>query len=53
MTNRSSTPKQRQKKLLEDCLVLLVSLVLTEPFQTERQQKMTGPLIKRIKKELS
>ena len=48
----SNTPRHRQRKLLEDCLVLLTSLVLTEPLTTPRQQKMFGDLIRQLNKEL-
>ena len=41
-----------KQRLLTDCLVLLVSLVLTEPRTTPRQQKMIGKLIGKLKKEL-
>lgn len=39
----------KKKRLLQDCLILLVSLVLTEPNTTPRQQKMIAALIKRLK----
>lgn len=50
MTRPTST---RQRKLLADCLILLVSLVLTEPNTTKRQQAMIAKLIGRLKKELA
>lgn len=46
----NSTPRC---KLIEDCLILLVSLVLTEPNTTKRQQAMIGRLIKRLQQEIT
>ena len=54
MTERSpSRSLRRKRKLLEDCLILLVALVLTEPHTTPRQRALVPGLIKRLKKELS
>lgn len=50
---RGAAKAKRTKKLLEDCFVLITSLVLTEPFTTENQQKKFPGLIKRLKAELS
>lgn len=54
MSERDATSKRskRQRKLMEDCFVLLVSLVLSEPHTTVRQRKMFGGLIDRLRKEL-
>lgn len=49
----SHPDKSRGKKLLEDCLILITSLVLTEPRTTPKQQAMMMKLIKRLQKELS
>lgn len=49
---RRDTPQQRKRRLLEDCLILIVSLVLTEPHTTPMQQKMIPKLIQRLRKEL-
>ena len=48
-----SSPDAEQRKLLADCLIILVSLVLTEPNTTKRQQAMISKLIARLKKELA
>lgn len=50
---RDSRTSTAQRKLLADCLILLVSLVLTDPNTTKRQQAMIGKLIKRLKKEIA
>lgn len=51
--DRSPTPHGRQVKILERCLILLTSLVLTDPLKTPQQQREIGRLIKRLKEELS
>lgn len=38
-----------EKALLQDMLILLVSLVLSESAMSAGQDKMIGPLIKRLK----
>ena len=50
---RKGTAKvERVKKLLEDCMVLCVALVLTEPHTTPKQRALVPKLIKRLKAEL-
>lgn len=44
--------EKRIKKLLEDCMILCVALVLTEPHTTPRQRKMIPGLIKRLRAEI-
>lgn len=51
-TRRRSTKDKRITRLLEDCMVLCVALVLTEPRTTPRQRAMIPKLIKRLKEEL-
>ena len=41
------------RKLMEDCLVLCVALVLTEPHTTPKQRALVSKLIKRLRAELS
>ena len=45
--------RRSRKRLLTDCLVLLVSLVLTEPATTKRQQAEIAKLIRRLKREVA
>lgn len=47
--DQTPTPPRALKKLLGDCVVLLTSLVLTEPHITPKQGKYIGKLIGRIK----
>jgi len=44
---------RKEKMLLKDCLVLLTSIVLTDPTITRRQSKALRPLIKRLKKGIA
>lgn len=43
---------KRLKKLLGDVLVLVASLILTDPRITPAQRKAIKPLVRRIGKEL-
>ena len=41
-----------QRKIMEECLILLAALVLTEPYTNRRQQAMISKLILRLRKAL-
>lgn len=50
---RRTAKDKRVRKLLEDCMVLCVALVLTEPHTTPNQRALVSKLIKRLRAELT
>jgi hypothetical protein len=53
MSKATSTKRIPTAWLLEECLIYLVSLALTDPRMTYYQSKALGPLIKKLKKAVA